>query len=106
MRLGVEGLAKNKIQMKLEAQTHLNNERPGLPSEGLKEENPLGLENFEFGEKGEGIAPTDRAVESGNKDICVVENSGSPRCGTLQMPSVFASDDSNFPWLKPCSGPV
>ncbi|ESW31631.1 hypothetical protein PHAVU_002G254400 [Phaseolus vulgaris] len=128
MRVGVEGLAKNKIQMQLGAQTHLNNEvllqpkenqpillpfcddtsssfqRPGLPSEGLKEESPLGLEDFEFGEKGEGIAPTDRAVESGDKDICVVENSGSPRCGTLQMPSVSASDDSNFPWLKPCSG--
>jgi len=128
MRLGVEGLAKSKIQMQLGGQTHLNDEvllqpkenqpillpfrddtsssfqNPGLPSEGLKEQNPLGLENFEFGEKGEGISPTDRAVESGDKDNCVVENLGSPGCGTVQMPSASASDDSNFPWLKPCPG--
>ncbi|XP_014507359.1 uncharacterized protein LOC106767054 isoform X1 [Vigna radiata var. radiata] len=128
MRLGVESLAKTKIQMQLGAHSsHLNNEvllqpkenqpilfpscddtsssyqKPGSPSEGSEEKNPLGVK-YEFGEKVEGIAPTDCAVESGDKDICVAENSGSPRCRAVQMPSISASNDSNFRGLKPCSG--
>ncbi|CAJ1938067.1 unnamed protein product [Sphenostylis stenocarpa] len=126
MCLEVENLAKNKIQMQFGALDHPNNEvlvrpkenqpillplcddtsssfpKPDSSSEGLKERDPLCLENFEFGEKGEEIVPTDRAVESGDKDIC--ENLGSPRCGIEQMPSISVSDDSNFLRLKPCSG--
>ncbi|XP_047182217.1 uncharacterized protein LOC124848557 isoform X1 [Vigna umbellata] len=128
MRLGVESLAKSKIQMQLGAHSQLNKEvllqpkenqpilfpscddtssscqKPGSPSEGSEEKNPLGMKKCEFGGKVEGIAPTDCAVESGDKDICVAENSGSPRCRAVQMPSISASNDSNFRGLKPCSG--
>ncbi|TKY60302.1 hypothetical protein E2542_SST17399 [Spatholobus suberectus] len=130
MCLGVESLAKNKSQFQFGAQTHLNNEdtvslqpkenhpillpfcddtsrsfqKPSLPSEGRDEQNPLDLENFKFGEKGEGIVPTDRAVESGDKDVCGVDNLGSPKCGNVTLPIISASLDSNFLGLKPCSG--
>ena len=62
--------------------------------------------NFKFGKEGDGIVATDRAVESGGKDICDVENLGSPKCGAEQMPTISVSNDSNFLGLKPCSSSV
>lgn len=120
---GVESLAKNKSQLQFGAPAHLNNEdtvslqakekRPILlpfcddasqkPNEGREEQNPLELENFKFGENGEEIVPTDRAVESGDKNVCAVDNLGSPKCGTVQMATISASHDSQFLGLKPCS---
>ncbi|KAH1135019.1 hypothetical protein AAZX31_05G168100 [Glycine max] len=128
IRLGVENLAKEKNQMQFGAQAHLNNvvllqpkekhpillpfsdshsfQDPIFPKEGMEEHNTLDLENFKFGEKGEGIVATDSAVESGGKVICDVENLGSPKRGTEQMPTISASNDSNFLGLKPCSSSV
>ncbi|KAG5155323.1 hypothetical protein JHK82_013292 [Glycine max] len=128
IRLGVENLAKEKNQMQFGAQAHLNNvvllqpkekhpillpfsdshsfQDPIFLKEGMEEHNTLDLENFKFGEKGEGIVATDSAVESGGKVICDVENLGSPKRGTEQMPTISASNDSNFLGLKPCSSSV
>lgn len=131
MRLGVESLAKNKSkQLQFGAQTHLNNddrvmsqpkdkrpillpfcddasrlfEKPGLlHNDGREEQNVVDLEGVEFRERGEGIVPTDRAVESCDKDVCGVDNLGSPKGGAVQMPTISASHDSNFMGLKPCS---
>ncbi|KAL3003975.1 hypothetical protein AAZX31_08G136100 [Glycine max] len=130
IRLGVENLAKGKSQMQFGAHAYLNNEvllqpkekhtillpfsddtlhsfqNPSLTVEGMEEQNPLDLENFKFGKEGDGIVATDRAVESGGKDICDVENLGSPKCGAEQMPTISVSNDSNFLGLKPCSSSV
>ncbi|RDX60137.1 hypothetical protein CR513_61749, partial [Mucuna pruriens] len=124
--LGVESLAKNKSQLQHEDRVFFQpNEnhpillpfcddtsrsflKPILPNEEREEQNPLDLENFKFGEKGERIVPAERAaeraVESGDKGICGDDDLGSPKHGTGKMPTISASHDSKFLGLKPCSG--
>ncbi|KAL2343039.1 hypothetical protein Fmac_004324 [Flemingia macrophylla] len=117
---GVESLAKNKLQFEDRVSLQPKEKRPNLlpfcddasrslqkpifPNKGREEQNALELENFKFGESGEDIVPTDRAVETGEKDVCAADNLGSPKRGTVQMPAISASRDSQFLGLKPCSG--
>ncbi|KAK7399523.1 hypothetical protein VNO78_10708 [Psophocarpus tetragonolobus] len=126
MCLGAGTLTKSKSQIQFGAQPHLNKEETVLlqPNEKhpvllplcddtlrsfqqpplAEEQSPLDLKSFEVLEKGKGIVVTERAVESGDKDIRDVENLQSPNCGAAQMPTSSASNDSNFMGLKPCTG--